>query len=276
MAKLKKINPLKMLIEGRTTSELPRPYLGMSQLGGTCTRQLWYSFRWCYVRVHTPKQKRIFERGDLEEPRIIKDLESIGVKVSGDQTELVGFAGHCKGHVDAILENVPPHPSKTLLGEFKTANMASFKTFADKGCKIASPRYYTQCQVYMKYLKLDYCLFIVTNKNNEERHYEIIPYNETAAQAAEDVAIDVIQAEEPPPKIGGPTWFECKFCDAYDICHYNEEIHRCCRNCAKVQIKPEGVWYCTKYNRNLDHAEQSINRTKRSCYIPLLVPEQSS
>lgn len=270
MAKIK-TNTLSMKLEGPGETSLPRPYLGMSQLGSSCRRALWYYFRWTYKRHLDARKLRIFARGSLEEDRVLPDLERAGVQVLNRQLSLIGYKGHCKGHTDGTLANVPTIEQFLALCEIKTGNDAGFKKLKAQGLQAAYPEYYSQTQIYMKHGKLEVCLFIMTNKNTEERHYEIVFYDEDHANDKEKVAIEVIDATEPPPKIGGPTWFECKMCDAYDVCQYQAPVYKCCRNCARVEVRPDGIWFCNKFNKELTIDEQAINRPATSCYEPLLV-----
>ena len=270
MSKLPSLIALKLKLDGEVETSLPRPYLGMSQLGGPCRRALWYYFRWCYTRTITQKQKRIFARGDLEEARIIKDLTAAGIHFYSPQGMLIGFAGHCRGHTDGKVSNVPGFGEEILVAEFKTAKASSFDKFVKKGCKVANRQYYCQSQTYMKHEKLTKTLFIVTNKDTEERYYEIIIFEPGLAEELDAISIDVISTDIPPPKIGGPTWFECKWCDAYKVCHFNEPVIRNCRNCIRSVIKSEGVWGCTYFEKDLTLEEQAIDRKGHNCYIPLV------
>lgn len=265
MAKLPKQLLIKTLLEDGVITDTPRPYLGMSQLGAPCKRSLWYSFRTCYTRTFTPRQMRIFKRGDLEEPRILKDLESIGIAVVSTQATLVGYAGHCRGHTDGIVRNVPGYEGQDVLLEIKTAKDSSFKKYPKQGCKKTNRQYYFQVQVYMHYNSLALCLFIVTNKDTEERYYEIIRPDEDAIQDALNTAEEVIATDTPPGKIGQPDWWECKFCDAYDVCHFDAKIYACCRNCRFGEVRAEGKWHCLKFEKELSVEEQTKLRDE-TCY----------
>ncbi len=270
MSKISAILRLKLLLVKDSPAFLPRPYLGMSQLGAPCRRALWYSFRWCYLKRITDRQERIFERGLLEEKRIKTDLIRAGLTFDSEQLELIGFAGHCKGHIDGLISNFPGDENTVYLVEFKTAKDSSYTKFVTNGCKVANRQYYIQAQIYMKKLGLQKTLFIVANKDTEERYYEIISFNQEEAYEAEDIASDVIATDVPPAKIGSSTWYECKWCDAYQICHFNDPIVQNCRNCINSIIKDNGIWECSKFKKVLSLTDQALIRKPDSCYEPLI------
>lgn len=59
----------------------PRGHLGASQIGNSCSRSLWYAFRWIAHTKHDGRMQRLFQRGHFEEPRFCSYLEAIGFKV---------------------------------------------------------------------------------------------------------------------------------------------------------------------------------------------------
>lgn len=62
----------------------PRTHLGASEIGHDCERYLWYKFRWCFFEEFSARMHRLFERGHLEEMRLVKWLEGIGCRVETD------------------------------------------------------------------------------------------------------------------------------------------------------------------------------------------------
>lgn len=280
MAKLPQSDPIYNALENKLEIDMPRDYLGMSQLGHPCKRYLFYYFRWCFTRTITQRQKRIFARGDLEEPRVIADFEKIGMKVSDDQYELIGFAGHCKGHIDGVVERVPGAEKTPHLLEIKTAKASSFTKFKKEGVKKANENYWAQAQIYMYKMGLTRTLFSVTNKDTEERYFERIHLDKEAAEMYDMVAMEIIGSEELPIKIGGAEWFQCKMCDAKEICHFGDEIRKGCRNCAHVILRPEGKWVCGNkesnlHDKELGKYEQKFVRNQHDCYSPLIPAESS-
>jgi len=204
---------------------------------------------------------RLFRRGDWEENRIVADLEHVGMFFHSPQVEVVGLAGHVQGHIDGILYDVPGFEETSFLAEFKTANDKYFKQFQKLKCKKANQKYWYQAQSYMGRLKLKYCLFIVTNKNDEKRYIEIIEFNQDDFDYIESVALQILELDEPPERIGGPTWHECKFCNFYMVCHFGEKINKNCRTCRVGTIEDNYIWTCDG-NKVLSLKDQEIGCDK--------------
>ncbi len=254
------------LIENEIIKEYPRTYIGYSELGGSCSRKIWYNFRWFKLKETSARMARLFKRGDWEEERIEKDLEKIGITVFGKQKTIIGLANHIKGHIDALLENVLTI-NEIILAEFKTANQKRFDKFKkDNDILKTQPEYYYQAQSYMGKLKLNKCLFIVTNKNTEERWMKIIEFDEETFLKIEAKAFDILTAEIPPERIGNSTWYECKYCHFKDVCHFGAKFLKSCRSCKNICIEENGVWAC-----GLDYKQLTVTEQKNACdkYVPL-------
>ncbi len=254
--------PIKKLLIEQEVENKQRPqdlrsYIGMSGIANNCERKIWNDFRWIKKKSVTPRVQRLLSRGHNEEPIIIRDLEEIGIKVYGLQERLVCGHGHIRGHTDGIAIGIPDAPKTEHLLEFKTANDKNFKKFVkENNLEKAHSLYYGQVCCYMYMLKLTRCLFIVVNKNTDERYYERVDCNNDHAIFLFSRAENILQKEEPPQKIGGANWFECKFCDYYDICHYNEPINKSCRSCKFFDICENGKFECSKHDIELATQQQ--------------------
>ena len=246
------------LIENKITIVEPRPYLGISTIGESCPRKLWYNFRWVSKPEElTERKKRLFNRGHREEAIIIKDLESIGCKIHSTQVEVVTGWGHIKGHNDGIGENIPDAPKTPHLLEFKTYADKYFKKLIQNGVEINDPKYYAQCQCYMKLLKLKRTLFIAVNKDNDQRHYERLRYNAQDAKSYLDRAEDIITSQVAPKRINeSSSWWQCKWCNNYDVCHFGEMPEKNCRTCQACDMYEEGAWGCSMHGCYLSTEEQ--------------------
>lgn len=241
-----------------TILQKPRPYLGMSQLGHSCERYLWYSFRWCFNDIISNRIQRLFNRGHREEPAIVETLAKVGVRVYGDQTECVAIHGHCKGHCDGIAIGVLEAPMTEHLAEFKTMNDKAFKEVCKKGAKASKPVYYVQMQLYMYKLKLTRALFVAVNKNDDSMYIERIELDKDTAEYYFNRGESIILTDKPPERKENfkPTWFECKWCSAKDICHNKEKVNMNCRTCKYGDILPGGIWACSKYDMTLATEQQ--------------------
>ena len=254
-------------IEDGLIVQKPRPYLGMSQLGEKCSRKLWYDFRICSEIKIKPRLKRLFDRGHREEYVFQRDLRKIGVICLVDpenQPEFVDGNGHIKGHPDDRLQNVPDAPKTDHLGEYKTHKDSSFKDLKKKGLRKSKPVHYGQMIVYMYKWKLKRGLYIAVNKNDDDRYYERISCDNEYAKELLQKGRDIISSEIPPPKIGKPTFYECKWCAYYEICHYGATPLKNCRTCKYGDVLDEGKWACSghKIELSFDQQLKGCNRHK--------------
>ncbi len=253
----------------------PRPYLGMSGLGDECSRKVWLNFRWASIRQLTWRTMRIFERGDIEEQRVVRDLKSIGIRcyrvladeeiditgaVGEEQEELVGFAGHAKGHPDGRCINVPEAAATPHLLEIKTMNDNHFKQLIKNGLKKMHPVYWAQAMRYMKAMKLKRTLHVTVNKNDEMLHIERIHYDHDEAETLIECERDLIMSDAPPARQFPRTYFKCKWCNHFGFCHDAEPPQATCRSCRNVDMEVGGVWKC-----GIDHAVLNYDAQLAGC-----------
>jgi len=235
-----------------------RPYLGMSELGHSCTRYLWYSFRWCFAEEISSRINRLFKRGDREEPAIIAELVKVGVKCYDFQEEVIAVHGHVRGHNDGKALGIIEAPKTEHLLEFKTMADKYFKQLKKEGVKAGFPKYFAQMQMYMKHLELTRAYFVSINKNNDDWYDERIYFDQGIADTLENRAEGIVLSEVPPKKEFKPTWFECKWCNAKDICHGGEKVEVNCRTCQGCDLLPDGKWECSSHEIELTTSQQRI------------------
>lgn len=244
-------------LDGPGETREPREYLGYSGLGSNCARKVWYSFRWVHFRHTSGRMQRLFSRGDQEEVVLKKEFDRLGIEIIDDQYEVIGFEEHVKGHIDGkIIET--PWFDEPVLCEFKTYNDKRFNTLCKLGVEKADFVYYAQAQSYMGHMKLNKTLFIATNKNNDQRHVEIIEFNQDIFDMLEEKSEGLVTTDFPPDKIGSgqSTWFECRFCDYKEVCHHNGEVNKNCRTCKYGTILICGDWKCGVGGRLLNKEDQ--------------------
>lgn len=232
-------------IDGRKiVNKRPRSYLGYSGMANKCQRFLKYNLHWVYSGYHEARIERIFRRGDYEEKVLAKDFDRVGIQHFDDQLEVDGGHGYAKGHIDGKVFNVPGHETEIMLLEVKTMSDKRFKEYLKNGLKITNPVYYGQIMSYMGKLGLDKCLYVVTNKNDEHRDYKIYDFDKDEYDRLEDIANTIPLMTELPAKIGGKTWFACKYCDAKKVCHGDANPWKTCRSCVYVSLEGDGKWGC--------------------------------
>ena len=260
MALLPKRNLIEELVERGEVVQGNRPYIGHSSLGGSCHRHIWLNFRWAYERSIPKRIQRIFERGHWAEERIVNDLISAGINVYGRQDELVDETGHVMGHTDGIVSGLPGDEDTPYLLEIKTMNDKRFKQYLKDGLKLTNPKYWVQIHLYMGYLNISKCLFIVENKDNEHRDYQMYDFDPNVYTQYQKVAFEILTYEGMPAKIGSSVWHECKMCDAFNYCHKQQLTSVNCRTCSFANIEMEGKWSC-----ELHKCDLSLDRQKQGC-----------
>lgn len=244
-----------------------RTHLGASGIGKECARQIWYGFRWVGKNIPTEKEsqdrtrmQRLWNRGHLEEGRFIAMLRAAGTRVvqqdaSGKQFRFTDYHGHYAGSIDGVLFDCPDSPDGSNgLFEAKTYNDKRFKDLSNNGVEQSDWTYFVQMQQYMMKRKLTWALFLAVNKNDETLYGEIIPFSAEVAYKFRDRAINIVLAEEAPPKLRNASagFFKCKFCDFTQTCHLGKPADENCRTCTYSKPLPQmgeddkGLWGCTR------------------------------
>jgi hypothetical protein len=240
-----------------STDETPfRKHLGASLIGRKCARELWLSFHWTRNKKHSGKMLRLFNRGHLEEPRMVALLIMIGCQVwqadaNGKQWRIVDDTGHFGGSLDGVAKGIPEMPNEPVLTEFKTHNDSSFKKLQSEGVQVAKWEHFIQMQVYMMRMKLRHSLYMAVNKNNDEVYAELIAYNPETAERYWSRGVTIVQSPQPPAKISdNPSHYDCKWCDMHPVCQGKDAPARNCRTCSFSQAVPQKVdgvgalWFC--------------------------------
>ncbi len=236
----------------------PRRYLGLSQVGEPCLRKLQYHHYFASKKHHSKRIRRLFNVGHSAEKLMTKDLESIGIIVTGDQTEVIGVSGHWKGHIDGA--GTKDSDPEEFLVEYKTHNDKSFKVLKKDKVFKSKPVHYAQVQAYMGYMEFKKCLYMALNKNDSEYYIEWIYFDEEYFKELKRKQLEVITAETLLPRIGNnsKSWFECKRCDEAPVCFRDKPIAKTCRSCVNVDVLSQGDWFCSKFESLLTVEEQRV------------------
>lgn len=270
---------IEQTIEDVVTQDEQRDYLGMSGVGKHCMRASWYGWRWAMKNTIDARRQRIFDRGHLEEARVIKCLTAAGITVEGEQYEIIDITGHSKGHIDGVALNVPDAPKTPHLLEIKTMKEQIFNTLAKKASGLTfpitlrteHPAYWYQIQLYMGYLKLTRCLYVITNKNTEARLYYRVHFDKYEFEIAKERTMNILTADHAPGRVAErEDWFACKMCDKSPVCYGHRPPDENCRTCKNVDLFDKGVWGCTvNENKHLSYAEQQAGCDKHE-YIEFM------
>lgn len=227
-----------------------RDHLGASVIGEECDAKVWYHFRWAHKEMFSGRMLRLFERGTLEEQRILKYLRGIGFKISdvdeqGRQFRIADKSGHYGGSTDSL--GVPPYPEFPikLVCEFKTHNAGSFKLLKEKGVILSKPKHWAQMCSYGKGFQIEYGLYVGVGKNDDDLHIEVLPLDFGAADDLHIRAERIIRSQVRPTKIAlNPSHYECKFCPFIDQCHRGAPLAVNCRSCVHAHAIDGAQWGC--------------------------------
>lgn len=241
-----------------------RTHLGASEIGDECWRKSWYNFRWATWRKFDGRMTRLFNRGHMEEARLIALLLMIDVKVyqqdeNGKQFMIKFAGGHGGGSGDGVGVDIPDlEPGVAALLEFKTHNDKSFKTLTECGVREAKFEHFVQMQTYMRKMGLAVALYCGSNKNDDHIHLELVLLDSAFADMRIDTAEKVIFSPDPPKKINeSPGFYKCKWCDHWAMCQAQTkqpEIN--CRTCKASEPLPSGEWRCNMHNVTLTKEAQ--------------------
>jgi len=237
-----------------------RTYVGASVIGDSCERKLWYSFRWVNAQEDFDGRKLIlFQAGHDGEERMADVIRKAGIELAtedpatGKQYEFVDHAGHFKCHPDGFARV----DGETLIWESKTMNDANFKALKNKGVRESKPMHYAQMMSGMAGWKLDRALYTVENKNTSELYVEEVEFDPLQWELIREKAKRVIYSEEPLRMVSEkPDWYECKFCDAYDVCKGDAVPLMNCRTCIHSTPVAGGQWHCRKFDNVTDNQTQ--------------------
>lgn len=196
-----------------------RDYLGASQLGIECERQLWYFY-------HRPKNNHSavsqmrFDIGNLMENLHIGYLKKAftvyDVNDNGEQFGFVdgGIAGHCDGFI--VIDD------EIVLLEIKSMNKARFNSVKKHGVESKEYQYWVQMQTYMSKIfpnKIKNALFYAINKDTCEIYTEVIPIKHGVADVYITRAKKIIESNVPyQRKYSKSSFFKCRMCDYADEC----------------------------------------------------------
>lgn len=238
------------------TDEFPfRSHLGASGIGQDCARKIWYGFRWGVRPKFGGRLLRLFNRGHLEEARFMAMLLMIGCEVyqqdeNGKQYRISDASGHFGGSGDGVVIGLPDlEPNVPALCEFKTSADKPFQKLKKGGVEAEKFEHYVQMQTYMRKMGLSVALYMCVNKNNDDLYAELVPINTSVADEFILRGVNLVWTKNPPTRISeSPSWFECKWCDNFSICHGNEAPDVNCRTCKHSFPNKEGKWECG--NRN--------------------------
>lgn len=263
-----------------------RPYLGMSAIGAECARQLWYGFRWTGLNDFDALTLKRFADGHATEAVAVarlKDVESLelhDVNEHGQQFGFTDLGDHFRGHMDGVVLGLLQAPKTWHVLEIKATaekKLAELrKAVREKGEKQAlrawNPVYYAQAVLYMHYAGLDRHYLVACTPG--ARDWFSVRTEADPIEAARLIARarTIITADAPPPRIGGPDFYLCRWCDRSAICHEGAAADRNCRTCLHATAELDGGWTCARWpNIDLD-SDLQAKGCQHHLFLPGLIP----
>lgn len=179
-------------------------------------------------------------------PEHEKEAEKRGLKRK--QFRVSGVMGHFGGSCDGQV--ITPWFPDTMLLECKTHNSNSFCKYVKDGLHKSKPMHYDQMCGYGWKMNLHYGIYFPENKNDDDIKVSVIRLDHNRGMQLERKAEEIITAKEPPLKISeNPAFFNCKYCDALDICHNGKTPIKNCRSCRLSSAVEDAQWHCSRYNQ---------------------------
>lgn len=237
----------------------PRTHLGASIVGHDCPRYIWFAFRWMFYEIFSGRMQRLFQRGHLEEHRVISWLQGIGfdvkqVDIDGNQFRIAFAGGHGGGSSDGVsyLPRRYGVFEQPILVEIKTQKDKRWNMLQGSGMQKEKPQHYIQASIYGRRMGIRYCLYIAVNKENDDLDIELLELDWKLADEETAKAEDIINSEFPPLRISdNPSFWKCKMCGANAICHLNAPIEKNCRSCRFSTPVDNKEWRCNYYQANI-------------------------
>ena len=228
-----------------------RQHLGASVIGRECDRELWSIFRWVTIADHEGRILRLFDTGNHEEPRFVRDIRATGAicmdvdPETGRQWRVSAHGGHFGGSMDAAIHGLIEAPATWHVGEFKTHNDKSFQRLKKDGVEKAKPEHFIQMQIYMHLTEMRRAFYLAVNKNTDELYGERIRYDKELSDRVMEKAGRIINSATPPTRMSDdPSFYKCKWCDHWENCHGGQLPARNCRTCMHSTPAHDGTWLC--------------------------------
>ena len=273
------------LLEEKASREKPRPYLGMSSIGESCSRKIWYRFRFAQKEKFNAQTLKNFEDGHRTEDlvinrlRIVEGLELVSM-IGGSQIRVTDHDGHFSGHLDGTVQGLIQAPKNPHVFEVKCTSEKKFNEFkkivSQLGEKQAllkwNATYYGQAQMYMHYMGYNRHYIVIATAGGRDWTSARTEYNKEYALKLVAKAAKIIKTDKPPQKVSdSPDWFECRYCSFSEICHQQEMPDRNCRTCLHSTPIENASWHCARFGKLISLDEQIVGCPAQKL-LPELVP----
>ena len=254
-----------------------RSHLGASLIGKACERALWYDFRWTTKARFEGRVLRLFETGNREEERLVRNLRRTGATVlevdpeTGRQFRVQAHGGHFGGSLDGVAIHLLEAPKAWHVLEFKTHSNKSFTDLVAKKVRESKPQHFAQMQIYMNLMGMNRAMYLAVNKDTDDLYVQRVEADVAYTEQLLEKARRIIFAPTPLPRISEePSWYQCRLCDHADVCHGPRAAEINCRTCLH-STPVEGGWHCDRHQKPLSEVDQRTG-CEQHLYLPPLVP----
>jgi len=255
--------------------------ISASVLGHECDRKLWYTLRWASEPEEITGHKlRIFERGDIEEQRVIDDLRLAGLEVNdvnpetGRQWRFSLAEGFIRGKADGRATGFLEAPKTEHVIEIKSMKAADWRAVVKHGLGKKKIDHWHQLHSGMVALGITRGAYIAVNKDTDEIYIERINLDIEEGNRQVARVMRIVEEHEAPARISdSEDGFACKFCQHKAVCHSAEFSRRHCRSCVHFTFVSDGNGHCERFDEPMSPKQQQNGKNcPAHLFLPSLVP----
>lgn len=225
------IDDIRKIIEAEENAKPPRKYIGASSIGDECSRKIWYQYNGFVGLPIESKGLFAIEDGHRTEELIVsrfRKLPYIQLWTHKDDGTQYGFQWpELSGHYDGVIKGLRQAPETAHIFEVKCVNEKKFNELKNLKQDFGERRalrkwdktYYAQACVYMYAEKLTRHYLVCATPGGRDMISVRTEADDVYAKALVDKARRIKEATEPPERIGGKDWWECRFCRFREVCH---------------------------------------------------------
>lgn len=225
----------------RRGDEGERPHLGASVVGVGCSTRVALDYRKASVDKPDGRLIRLFNRGHMEEARLVAALTVAGIKcktVSKHGGQISYELRGVRGSVDGVgrLQD-----GRLAVIEFKTMAQRPFDELTKTGQ--IKDQHMTQMQCGMAGLELEAALYVAVHKDTDRIAVFEVAADPSIASAADALAFEVVHGTIPEIELQKGS-LQCRYCPHKAICHGGEAPVARCETCAHAVPDGNGRWSC--------------------------------
>ena len=120
--------------------------------------------------------------------------------------------------------------------------------------------------------EINRALYVSVCKDNDQIYTERVRFDKEVFESLKQRAHRIISSDRmPEPLSADPTWFECKFCSAHDLCHKSHTMKPqdvTCRSCSHITFHRDGATTCAQYECEIPKEAQQAG-----CEAHILHPD---